>query len=118
MQWIEPWVHLGRAMGALAIDSVRFLRATLHSRMALAAENLFLRKQLALYRERQARPRRASDPLRLTLVLLARVFAWREALTIVQPATLPWGGSVRPSGSSGAGDHGRAGLAAHRSSSA
>ncbi len=54
----------------------------------LAAENLFLRKQLALYRERPGNPRRASDPLRLTLVLLARWFAWREALTIVQPATL------------------------------
>ncbi len=34
------------------------------------------------------KPRRASDPLRLTLVLLGRCFAWREALTIVQPATL------------------------------
>jgi len=54
----------------------------------LAAENLFLRKQLALYRERQVKPRRASDPLRLTLALLSRCFAWREALTIVQPATL------------------------------
>lgn len=54
----------------------------------MAAENLFLRKQLALYRERQVKSRRASDPLRLTLVLLARRFAWREALTIVQPATL------------------------------
>jgi hypothetical protein len=41
-----------------------------------------------LHRERQVKPQRASDPLRLTLVLLARCFAWREALTIVQPTTL------------------------------
>ncbi len=34
------------------------------------------------------KPRRASGPLRLTLILLARCFDWREALTIVQPATL------------------------------
>jgi putative transposase len=34
------------------------------------------------------KPRRPSDPLRLALVLLAGCFAWREALTIVQPATL------------------------------
>jgi putative transposase len=67
---------------------VRFLGASLRSRTGLAAENLFLRKQLALYRERQVKSRRASDPLRLTLVLLARYFAWREALMIVQPATL------------------------------
>ena len=48
----------------------------------------FLRNQLALYRERPVKPRRASAPVRLALVLLARGFAWREALTIVQPATL------------------------------
>jgi putative transposase len=58
------------------------------SRTTLAAENLFLRKQLALYRERQVKPRWASDPQRLMLVLFARGFAWREALTIVQLATL------------------------------
>ena len=88
MQCIEPWIHLGRVLAALSINLVQFLRTGVRSRTALAAENLFLRKQLALCRERQVEPRRASDPLRLTLVLLARCFAWREALTIVQPATL------------------------------
>ena len=34
------------------------------------------------------KPRRASDLMRIALVLLVRCFAWREALTIVQPATL------------------------------
>ena len=75
-------------MATLAIDLVRFVSSTLRSRTALAAENLFLRKQLALYRERRVKPRRASDPIRLMLVLHARCFAWREALTIVQPATV------------------------------
>ena len=73
---------------ALGIDLGRFLEASLRSRVALAAENLFLRRQLAVYRERQVKPRRASDPMRVALVLLARCFAWREAVTIVQPATL------------------------------
>ena len=50
---------------------------------ALVAENLFLRKQLALYLERKVKPRRASDA-RLTLVFLSRLFAWRQALTIVE----------------------------------
>ena len=36
----------------LAINLAKFLGATLRSRTALAAEYLFLRKQLALYRER------------------------------------------------------------------
>ena len=88
MQRIDPFLHLGRVMTSLGMDLVRFLSASLRTRTALAAENLFLRKQLPLYRERQVKPRRASDPLRLTLVLLARCFAWREALIIVQPTTL------------------------------
>jgi hypothetical protein len=40
------------------------------TRAALAAENLFLRKQLALYIERKAKPRRADDATRITLVRL------------------------------------------------
>jgi len=75
-------------VAALLTSLMQFLRASVRPRIALATENLFLRKQLALYRERQVKQRRVSDPLRLTLVLLARCFAWREALTIVQPATL------------------------------
>jgi putative transposase len=67
---------------------MRFGVACVRSRTDLAAENLFLRKQLALYREREVHPRRATDATRLVLVLLARVFPWRAALLIVQPATL------------------------------
>jgi hypothetical protein len=44
-----------------------FLRLNLRSRPALAAENLFLRKQLALYVERKKKPRRATDAVRFTL---------------------------------------------------
>jgi putative transposase len=88
MGTLAPFIHLCRVGAALGVDLARLLRAGLRSRTALAAENLFLRKQLALYRERHVRPRRTSDPLRLALALLARCFAWREVLTIVQPATL------------------------------
>jgi putative transposase len=72
----------------LVLDAVSFVRLSLRLRCALAAENLFLRKQLALYPERQVKPPRANDPTRLRLVLLSRLFAWREALTIVKPDTL------------------------------
>jgi hypothetical protein len=37
-----------------------FFRLTLRTPQAVAAENLFLRKQLALYVQRKARPRRAT----------------------------------------------------------
>ena len=71
----------------LLLDALRFIRLSLRPHCALAAENLFLRKQLALYLERKVKPRRARDATRFTLVLLSRLFAWREALTIVKPDT-------------------------------
>src|SRR5262247_1271156 len=71
----------------LLLDAGRFLRLCLHAPAALAAENLFLRKQLALYQERHVTPRRATDATRFTLVWLARWFDWRQALAIVQPQT-------------------------------
>ena len=72
----------------LLLDALRFIRLGLRPHCALAAENLFLRKQLALYLERKVKPRRARDATRFTLVLLSRLFAWREALTIVKPDPL------------------------------
>lgn len=75
----------------LLLDALRFIRLGLRPRCALAAENLFLRKQLALYLERGAKPRRAKVAVRLTLVWLSRLFRWREALTVVTPETfLRW----------------------------
>jgi transposase InsO family protein len=72
----------------LLADGIRYVGLCLRLPTALAAENLFLRKQLALYRERSSTPRRATPATRLTLVWLARWFDWRQALVIVQPATL------------------------------
>jgi putative transposase len=75
----------------LLVDAVHFFRLCLHSPVALAAENLFLRKQLALYEERQVTPRRATDATRIALLWLGRWFDWRQALAVVQPATfLRW----------------------------
>jgi putative transposase len=69
-------------------DGMRFLFLCLRPSPALAAENLFLRKQLALYQERQMKPRRATHATRLGFIWLARWFDWRQALALVQPATL------------------------------
>ena len=56
-------------------------------RTALAAENLFLRKQLAFYQERNIRPRRFDNVTRFTLVLLSHGFALQDALVNVTPKT-------------------------------
>jgi hypothetical protein len=80
-------VQLSYLLLTLLGDVVRFLRLCLRSPAALAAENLFLRKQLALYQERHITPQRATNATRLALVWLGRWFDWRQALAIVQPAT-------------------------------
>jgi transposase InsO family protein len=69
-------------------DIVRFARAAVRSHAQLAAENVFLRKQLALYIERQVKPRRPDDATRMVLVALSRLFEWRSVLTVVKPDTL------------------------------
>jgi hypothetical protein len=69
------------ALASLAPSAIR-------SRAQLAAENLFLRRQLALYQERKSKPRRADDSTRIILVGLSRFLAWRHLLLIVKPETL------------------------------
>jgi putative transposase len=90
-RFIHPLRLLIRLAGTLLIllvDVVRFLLLCLRPSSALAAENLFPRKQLALYQERHVTPRQATNTTRMVLIWLTRWFAWRRALAIVQPATL------------------------------
>jgi putative transposase len=87
------WTHLPRSVVSrtavrLLVDVVTFALVGFRSRSQLAAENLFLRKQLALCRERGVKPRRADDATRITLVMLSRLIDWRAVLTIVKPDTL------------------------------
>ena len=50
--------------------------------------NLSLRKQLALFQEREKRADAMTGADRFVLSKLARFFDWRSALVIVKPATL------------------------------
>jgi len=78
---VETILRVGR-------DLVVLISSAMRSRARLAAENLFLRKQLALYLERQVKPRRADDATRITLVALSPFVDWRHLLTVVKPETL------------------------------
>ena len=64
-----------------------FFAALLRPRAFLIAENLFLRRQLALYLERKTRRCRPSPSAKFALVVLSRFFPWAEALAIVKPDT-------------------------------
>ena len=69
-------------------DLATFLWLSLRPQATLAVEYLFLRKQLAMFQERKANPRRPDTTIRIALVLLPRLFNWRDALVVVQPQTL------------------------------
>ena len=77
-----------RAGFGVCLELGTFLGSCVRSHSALLAENLFLRKQLAFYQERQIRPRRLTDAARLSLVLWSRFCNWKSALVIVKPETL------------------------------
>jgi hypothetical protein len=70
----------------LLCDVVTLARLALTPRAQLAAENLFLRKQLALYQERGVKPRRLDPATRVILV---------HALTPAGVAFTPDGGPAR-----------------------
>jgi putative transposase len=79
--------HLASVLLSLIVDAACYLGLCLRPSPILAAENLFLRKQLALYQERQVKPRRATHATRMALVWLSQWFDWRRALGIVKPET-------------------------------
>ena len=91
MTTFPRWLcHLQRLAGmllALLVDALRYPGLCLRPPAALATENLFLRKQLALYQERHITPKRATHLTQIALMWLARRFDWRQVLVVVQPAT-------------------------------
>jgi len=81
-------VDLLKIAGLLVEDAFRWLLLLFRSAEALRAENLFLRRQLALYIERCIPTHRVDVATRVSLALRARLFDWRGALVVVQPATM------------------------------
>src|SRR5215467_14716187 len=79
---LRTLTHSLTTLSSVAYDLVRLL-----VRRALAAENLYLRKQLALFQERRVKAHRANDSTRLIMVILGRMFGWRDALVNVKPDT-------------------------------
>jgi hypothetical protein len=80
--------HLLHTILAVASALASLAPSAIRSRAQLTAENLFLRKQLALYQERMVKPRRADDATRIILAGLSRFLARRQLLLIVKPETL------------------------------
>jgi len=79
--------ELSHLVRTIFTDGMHFISLSTRSRTALAAENLFRRKQLAFYQERKVVPRRFDNVTRFILVLLSHGFAWKAALVNVTPKT-------------------------------
>jgi len=71
----------------LVAETLRWCRLTFRSSRSIKAENLFLRRQLALYVERDVKPQRIDPVTRIGLTLLSRLFSWQDALVVVRPET-------------------------------
>lgn len=85
---ISTFAHFILLVRHLVADFAGLATSWWRSRGALTAENLFLRKQLALFQERKVKPHRATDATRFVMVLLGRFFDLRSALVVVKPDTL------------------------------
>jgi putative transposase len=70
---------LGVARQLLA-DVLRFAIVALRPTRIIAAENLFLRRQLAMYVERGVKPRRPDVATRFSLALLSKLFDWHRSV--------------------------------------
>jgi len=68
-------------------EALSFAQLLFCSRALLAAEVLFLRKQLAFYQEREIKPRRFDDAARISLLVLGKLFDGKDALVNVKPGT-------------------------------
>ena len=85
---VRVMTHCLRTSSLVVFDLARLASLAIRSHTSLAAENLFLRKQLALFQERKVKPRRADDATRWWMATLGRMFQWRNALVSVKPNTL------------------------------
>jgi len=88
MPWFLAVSRLPYICKDLLSDALRFLRLMAHSHSCLAADILFLRKQLAFYQEHKVKPSRFDDAARLSMRLFSTFFDWKKALINVKPDTL------------------------------
>jgi transposase InsO family protein len=72
----------------LVSDLIGLLVLAVRPRRSIAAENLVLRRQLALLKERGAKPRRIDAATRLSLAWLSRLCDWRSCVLVVRPETV------------------------------
>src|SRR5260370_23745127 len=79
---------LARMVARLLVDLFGLLALTVRPRRSIEAENLVLRRQLALFKERGVKPRRIDAATRLSLAWLSWLCDWRSCVIVVRPETI------------------------------
>jgi putative transposase len=81
-------IAIARIVLQLLADVVAVAVLALRSRRSLEAENLVLRRQLGLFKERGVKPRRIDAATRVSVALLSQLCDWRSCLIVVRPETV------------------------------
>ena len=81
-------IAFARILLRLLADAVSLAVLSIRPRGSLEVENLVLRRQLGLFKERGVKPRRIDAATRVSLTLLTRLCDWRTCLIVVRPETV------------------------------
>jgi putative transposase len=84
----QPMLSVCGILIQVLMELPRWWRLGLRSTRSLEAENLFLRRQFALYVERGAKRRRIDPAARILLSILSKFCDWRDSLVAVRPETM------------------------------
>ena len=79
---------IARIVLGLFADVAGLVALTVRPRRSVEAENLVLRRQLALFMERGVKPRRIDAVTRISLAWLTRLCDWRSCVIVVRPETV------------------------------
>ena len=99
LQWDDARVTaFARIVLLLLADLVGLALLAIRTSRAVEAENLVLRRQLALYKERGVKRRRIDAATRVSLAWWSRWCDWRSCLIVVRPETVIESGQYRGHG--------------------
>jgi putative transposase len=81
-------IAFARIVLLLLADLFGLALVSIRPKRAVEAENLILRRQLALYKERGVKPRRIDAATRVSMAWLSRLCDWPSCLIVVRPETV------------------------------
>ncbi len=72
-------INVFSTLVTISTDIRRLIGGLFHTQAALMTENIFLCKQLTMYKEQKHRPHMADNATRYIMVLISKLFDWKKA---------------------------------------